>query len=125
MSRQRLSDPLIEGRAGRAIATARTVQELRAAQSILLSATLGITLEQTAAMLGVSRASAARLQKRFRESSTEGPRADEPKAGWGGRRRALMSYQARAGFSCAVGRESCDRRHWGGIAAARRLGSET
>jgi len=98
MSRQRLSDPLIEGRAGRAIATARTVQELRAAQSILLSATLGITLEQTAAMLGVSRASAARSQKRFRESSTKGPRAGQPKATWGGRRRALMSYQEEQDF---------------------------
>lgn len=78
-------------RAGKAVVTARSVQELRAGQSILLPATLGITLEQTAAMLGVSRASAARLQKRFRESSTERPRADPPKATWGGRRRALMS----------------------------------
>lgn len=99
MSRQRRSDPLIEARAAGAIATARTVQELRAAQSILLPARLGITLEQTAAMLGVSRASVARLQKRFRESSPEHPRADSPKkATWGGRRRALMSYQEEQDF---------------------------
>jgi len=98
MSRQRVSDPVVEARAARAVATSRTVQELRAAQSILLPATLGITLEQAAAMLGVSRASAARLQKRFRESATEGPRADQPKAGWGGRRRALMSYQEEQDF---------------------------
>jgi len=99
MSRQRLSDPLVEVRAGRVLATARTVQELRAAQSILLPATLGITLEQAAAMLGVSRASAARLQKRFRESSPEHPRSDSPKkATWGGRRRALMSYPEEEDF---------------------------
>ena len=92
MSRQRRSDSLIEARAGKAVATARSVQELRAAQSILLPAMLGVTLEQSAAMLGVSRASVARLQKRFRESSPEHPRADSPKkATWGGRRRALMS----------------------------------
>jgi len=99
MSRQRLSAPLIEARAGRALATARTVQELRAAQSIWLPTTLGITLEQTAGLLGVSRASAARLQKRLRESSTQDPRARPPKkATWGGRRRALMSYQEEQDF---------------------------
>lgn len=98
MSRPRVSDSVVEARAGEALATARTVQELRAAQSIWLPATLGITLEQTAAILGVSRASVARLQKRFRESSTERPRADPPKATWGGRRRALMSYQEEQDF---------------------------
>lgn len=98
MSRPRVSDSVVEARAGEAVATARTVQELRAAQSIWLSATLGITLEKTAAILGVSRASVARLQKRFRESSTERPRADPPKATWGGRRRALMRYQEEQDF---------------------------
>ena len=99
MSRQRVSDPVVEARAARAVATSRTVQELRAAQSILLPATLGITLEQAAAMLGVSRASVARWQKRFRESSPEHPRADSSKkATWGGRRRALMSYPEEEDF---------------------------
>lgn len=99
MSRPRVSDAVMEARAGKAVSAARTVQELRAAQSIWLPATLGITLEQTAAMLGVSRASAARLQKRFRESSAERPRADSPKRGsWGGRRRALMSCQEEEDF---------------------------
>ena len=98
MSRQRVSDPIVEARAAGAVAAARTAQELRAAQSILLPATLGITLEQTAAMLGVSRASVARFQKRFRESSTKGPRADPSKVTWGGRRRALMSYQEEQSF---------------------------
>jgi transposase len=89
----------MEARAGRALATAGTIRELRAAQSIVLPATLGITLEQTAVMLGISRASVARLQKRFRESSTEHPRADSAKkATWGGRRRALMSYQEEQDF---------------------------
>src|SRR3990172_1501701 len=99
MSRPRVSDSVVETRAGKAVSTARTVQELRAAQSIWLPATLGITLEQTAALLGISRASVARLQKRFRERLTEHPRADSPKrASWGGRRRALMSYQEEQAF---------------------------
>ena len=99
MSRPRLSDPVIEARAAEVLATARTVHELRTAQSVLLPATFGFTLEQTAAMLGVSRASVARLQRRFRESSTEHPRADSPKkVAWGGRRRALMSAQEEQDF---------------------------
>ena len=98
MSRHRVPDPVVEARAARAVAAARTARELRAAQSILLPATLGITLEQTAALLGVSGASAARFQKRFRERATERSRADPPKATWGGRRRALMSYQEEQDF---------------------------
>lgn len=62
---------------------------------MLLPALTGATLEQTAKLLGVSRASVARLQARFR-----GQRAVESVAGrnWGGRRRALMSWKQEKEF---------------------------
>ena len=46
--------------------------------------------------VGAGAEAAARLQKRFRESSTEGPRADEPKAGWGGRLTCLNELSSKS-----------------------------
>ena len=52
------------------------------------------TLEQTAAALGVGRATVPRLQQRFRDSQAVGGR----RRTWGGRRKALMSLEREREF---------------------------
>jgi len=95
MSRPRHIDPKLVARARTALAQATDVGQLRAAQAILLPAVAHLTLEETAAVLGVGRASVHRLQQRFRaEVKTARPR---PKR-WGGRRRALMSLEEERSF---------------------------
>jgi transposase len=73
----------------------QNVRELRMAQSVLLPAMAQLTLEQTAAVLGIGRASVARLQRRFRQH--EG-KTKVPVPPWGGRRRALMSLEEEQKF---------------------------
>jgi transposase len=55
----------------------------------------GATLEQTAALLGVSRASVPRLQARFRQSMQTGK---SPLRCWGGRHRSLMTFDEEKEF---------------------------
>ncbi len=74
------------------------IQELRMAQSIMLPALAQMTLEQTASMLGVGRATVARLQTRFRQRK-EKPKPARPP--WGGRRRALMDLADEEAFLAA------------------------
>jgi len=95
MSRPRHIDPKLVVRAQAALAQAATVNQLRAAQAILLPALAHTTLEQTAALLGVSRAGVARLQQRFRERLRPG---SSSRARWGGRRRALMTVKDEEAF---------------------------
>ena len=95
MSRPRHIDPRLVVRAQAALAQAATVNQLRAAQAILLPALAHTTLEETAALLGVSRASVARLQQRFRQGLQPGPSS---RARWGGRRRALMTVEDEKAF---------------------------
>jgi len=76
-------------------ARATDIHDLRAAQAVLLPALAHATLEETAALLGVGRATVPRLQQRFREGLTV-PRAS-PKR-WGGRRRALMTLEDERAF---------------------------
>jgi transposase len=95
MSRPRHIDPKLVAKARTALAQATDVGQLRAAQAILLPALAHLTLEETAAVLGVGRASVHRLQQRFRaEVKTVLPR---PKR-WGGRRRALMTLEDEKSF---------------------------
>lgn len=95
MSRPRHIDPKLVVRAQAVLGQATSAGELRAAQAILLPALTHTTLEQTAVLLGVSRASVARLQQRFRAGL---PTAGEPRRRWGGRRRALMSVEEEKAF---------------------------
>ena len=66
------------------VAQTRDIRELRAAQAVLLPAVAGTTLEQTAKVLGVGRATVARLQRAFRQRE-QGPRNPEKRRSWGGR----------------------------------------
>jgi transposase len=65
------------------------------AQAILLPALAQMTLEETATVLGVGRATVARLQSRFRRREGE---AEPLRPPWGGRRRALMSLEDEQAF---------------------------
>jgi transposase len=71
------------------------IQELRMAQAVLLPALAQMTLKAAAKVIGVGRATVARLQRRFRrrkESDQPAPRR------WGGRRRALMKWEEEQAF---------------------------
>ena len=95
MARPRRIDPLIVKRAHMTAATATSVESLRQCQAVLLPAWFGATLEQTAHVLGVGRATVARLQAAFRK-----PRSAVPPAArnWGGRRQSLLTPEEERAF---------------------------
>jgi len=95
MARPRHIDNALVEKAREVAASTGDLRELRAAQSVLLPALMGATLEQTAAMLGVGRATVPRLQSRFRQQIRSGGAA---RSRWGGRRRSLMSYEEEKEF---------------------------
>ena len=77
---------------------ARQTQDLtvyRQALAVLLPADLSASLEQTAQVLGVGRATVHRLQVQFRNQR---PPEGATRKRWGGRRRALLSPQAEKDF---------------------------
>lgn len=95
MARPRRIERKLVRQARKTVAEAIDIEELRAAQAILLPALADTTLEQTAALLGVSRATVPRLQHRFRQSRGA---ARPERAGWGGRRRGLLSLEQEKEF---------------------------
>jgi len=56
-----------------AVAKARTVQELRQAQSVLLPLEFGFSMEQVAAATGISKGWACQLRNSFIRSGCKGP----------------------------------------------------
>ncbi len=80
MPRPRRIDPELVAQARMVVVDTCDVKQLRAAQSILLPALAHATLEQTAALLWVGRASVPRLQRRFRKGLQPTP-SDSP-VGW-------------------------------------------
>jgi transposase len=76
--------------------SATTLRELRLAQAILLPAMLGVTIEQTAELLGVGHATVSRLQAAFRVSI--GELAPVAKSSWGGRRNFWMTPEEEKEF---------------------------
>jgi transposase len=95
MSRPRRINPKLVAKARAVAARATDINDLRAAQAVLLPALAHSTLEETAVLLGVGRATVPRLQQRFREG-LKVPRSS-PKR-WGGRRRALMTLEEEKAF---------------------------
>ena len=95
MPRPRRIDPLIVERAQMAIAVATSVESLRQCQAVLLPALFRVTLEQTAMVLGVSRATVARLQAAFRKSGAALPNHAR---NWGGRRQSLLTPEEESAF---------------------------
>ena len=94
MARPRRIDSELVAKARVVVAQATDASQLRAAQAILLPALAHTTLEQTAALLGVGRASVPRLQHRFRQ----GLQLARSSRSWGGRRRALMTAEEEKAF---------------------------
>lgn len=94
MARPRRIDLELVAKARIAVAQAKDPDQLRAAQSVLFPAVANTTLDETAALLGVGRASVTRLQRRFREGLqlARGPR------NWGGRRRWLLTTEEEKAF---------------------------
>ena len=97
MARPRHTDMEVVARAQEAVAQATTLQELRAAQAVLLPAVMGATLRETAALLGVGRATVARLQAEFRQSQ-QPTAAGAERRNWGGRRNALLLVEEEEEF---------------------------
>jgi transposase len=71
-------------------AVTTSVESLRQCQAVLLPALFGATLEQTAAVLGVGRATVPRLQAAFRQQPAAGA---SPVRNWGGRRKSLLTQK--------------------------------
>ena len=80
-------------RALRRIATATTVEQLRQVQAVLLPLRYGLSLEQTAEAIGVSRGWACRLRNQFIAGKVVG---DKGKAVRGGRHRENFSHERKA-----------------------------
>jgi transposase len=95
MARPRSSDAKLVEHAKRLAAQAQSVEDLRCAQAVLLPALLGATLEQTAAALGIGRATVGRCQAKVRRRLTHPTQLDPS---WGGRRRAAMSVEEEREF---------------------------
>ena len=93
--RPRHIDSKLVLKAKQVVAHTTDIKELRAAQAVLLPALAETTLEQTAILLGVGRASVHRLQQQFGQS-VRAPSV--PRRKWGGRRRALLSWEEERAF---------------------------
>ena len=90
MARPRRSDTELTRQAVALAATAKDMETLRSAQAVLLPALLNATLEQTAAALGVGRATVHRLQQRLRCRCAH-PESPHPIRG--GRHHATLSLE--------------------------------
>jgi len=95
MARPRKIDSNLVAQAQRVAARAGDIQQLRMAQAILLPALGQMTLKAAGKVLGVGRATVARLQARFRRWKG---RDQPPPRRWGGRRRALMKWEDEQAF---------------------------
>ena len=76
------------------VKTTRSLDDFRSALAVLLPAEGRLTLEDTAAMLGVGTASVNRLQARFNADRT----ASSGKRNWGGRRKSLLTLPEEVEF---------------------------
>ncbi len=95
MARPRKIDGDLVALAQRVATRTKDVHELRRAQAVLLPALGQMTLKATAKIIGVGRATVARLQARFRRRKTQPLPSSPP---WGGRRRALLTLAQEQSF---------------------------
>jgi transposase len=95
MARPRRIDPDLVQKAREAVKHTQDGFQLRQALAVLLPADTTVTLEQTAKLLGVGRATVVRYQRGFRDRQ----QIEKPaRKSWGGRRRFLMSWEAEQEF---------------------------
>lgn len=88
MSDRSMSNREVVRRARLLLKRAATAAELRAAQSVLFAADYGLSLRQTADMMGCSLPTVGRLRRWLK---TTPPNEQVPHAHWGGRRRENLS----------------------------------
>lgn len=98
MTRPRKIDQDVTLRAREVVRKTKDATELRQALAILLPADCGCTLEETAAAIGVGRATVPRFQASFRNSCHSAFPVVSNRTRWGGRRRALMSEKQEREF---------------------------
>lgn len=94
MARPRIIDEELVASARRVAQQTQDIHQYRQALAVLLPAEMNASLEQTASLLGVGRATVSRLQSEFRQRGEVGP----CRQGWGGRRRTLMSEEEEREF---------------------------
>ena len=94
MARPIYIDLKLVAKAKRTVKTTRNLDDFRAALAVLLPSKVGLTLQETANMLGVGTASINRMQTRLRLGaiSSSGTR------NWGGRRKSLLTPQEEIDF---------------------------
>ena len=95
MARPRIIDEQVVASARQVVQQTQDIREFRRALAVLLPAELNTSLEQTARMIGVGRATVPRLQSDFRRRR-DADSGNRPS--WGGRRRTLMSAQEEQDF---------------------------
>ena len=95
MARPRRTDSALIQKAQEIVKNTQDARQLRQALSVLLPAQMNTTLEQTAKLLGVGRATVVRYQRSYGDKQ----QVQEPaRKSWGGRRRSLMSWEAEQDF---------------------------
>lgn len=95
MSRPASGDAEVLRNARQAIASAQTVEQLRQAQAVVLPLEYGLSLAETAQVIGVSSGWACQLRRRFMHGQIAGS-PDAPTAG--GRKRQNMSLEEEREF---------------------------
>lgn len=95
MSRPASGDAQVVESARQAIASAQTLEQLRQAQAVVLPLEYGLSLAQTARVLGVSPGWACQLRRRFMQGQIAGA-PDAPRAG--GRKNQNMTLQEEREF---------------------------
>lgn len=103
MARPRRIDMALVAQAQALAIEAATLEDLRCAQAVLLPAMFDATLEDSAAALGVGRATVVRLQARLRRTLAK---TTEVQPKWGGRRRASMSIEEEREFLAPWAKQS-------------------
>lgn len=78
-----------------ALAKARTVEQMREAQAVILPLEHGLSMDQVGAILGISRGWACKLRRRFIQSVGK---PQTPKQKRGGRRRENMTLEDEVEF---------------------------
>ena len=81
-------------KATRTVKATQNLEDFKAALAVLLPAKAGLTLDETASMLGVGTASVNRMQIRLEISRSSG----SEKRNWGGRRKSLLTPEQEIDF---------------------------
>jgi len=94
MARPIQIDVKLVAKATRTVKATRSLDDFRSALAVLLPAKVGLTLQETANLLGVGTASVNRMQIRLHVGRT----SSSDLRNWGGRRKSLLTAQEEIDF---------------------------